>query len=70
MTIKITRLTPAFAARIDGADITKPVDDSTWAEIRAAFEEHSVLLFAASRWTTRSRSPSASASARSRSPAA
>ena len=45
MTIKITRLTPAFAARIDGADITRPVDDSTWAEIRAAFEEHSVLLF-------------------------
>ena len=45
MTIKITRLTPAFAARIDGADITKPVDESTWAEIRAAFEEHSVLLF-------------------------
>jgi len=45
MTIKITRLTPAFAARIDGADITKPVDDATWAEIRAAFEEHSVLLF-------------------------
>lgn len=45
MTIKITRLTPAFAAKIDGADITKPVDESTWAEIRAAFEEHSVLLF-------------------------
>jgi alpha-ketoglutarate-dependent 2,4-dichlorophenoxyacetate dioxygenase len=45
MTIKITRLTPAFAAKIDGADITKPVDDPTWAEIRAAFEEHSVLLF-------------------------
>jgi alpha-ketoglutarate-dependent 2,4-dichlorophenoxyacetate dioxygenase len=45
MTIKITRLTPAFAARIDGADITRPVDDPTWAEIRAAFDEHSVLLF-------------------------
>lgn len=45
MTIKVTSLTPAFAARIDGADITKPVDESTWAEIRAAFEEHSVLLF-------------------------
>src|SRR5206468_6003583 len=45
MTIKVTRLTPAFAARIDGADITQPVDDSTWAEIRAAFDEHSVLLF-------------------------
>ncbi len=45
MTIVVTRLTPAFAARIDGADITRPVDDSTWAEIRAAFDEHSVLLF-------------------------
>jgi alpha-ketoglutarate-dependent 2,4-dichlorophenoxyacetate dioxygenase len=45
MTIKITPLTPTFAARIDGADITQPVDDSTWAEIRAAFDEHSVLLF-------------------------
>jgi alpha-ketoglutarate-dependent 2,4-dichlorophenoxyacetate dioxygenase len=45
MTITVTRLTPTFAARIDGADITRPVDESTWAEIRAAFEEHSVLLF-------------------------
>ncbi|HUO63960.1 MAG TPA: TauD/TfdA family dioxygenase [Terriglobales bacterium] len=45
MTITVTRLTPDFAARIDGADITQPVDDSTWAEIRAAFDEHSVLLF-------------------------
>ena len=45
MTITMTRLTPSFAARIDGADITQPVDDPTWAEIRAAFEEHSVLLF-------------------------
>src|SRR2546428_4801509 len=39
------RLTPHFAARIDGADITRPLDDATWAEIRAAFEEHSVLVF-------------------------
>ena len=45
MTIKITRLTPAFAAKIDGADITRPVDDPTWTAIRAAFDEHSVLLF-------------------------
>lgn len=45
MTITVTRLTPSFAARIDGADITRPMDDSTWADIRAAFEEHSVLLF-------------------------
>jgi len=45
MTITVTPLTPCFAARIDGADITRPLDDRTWAEIRAAFEEHSVLLF-------------------------
>jgi len=45
MTLSVTPLTPSFAARIDGADITRPLDDRTWAEIRAAFEEHSVLLF-------------------------
>ena len=45
MTISITRLTPNFAARIDNADITQPLDDTTWRDIRAAFDEHSVLLF-------------------------
>jgi len=45
MPIMTTRLTPHFAAQIDGADITRPVDDATWRDIRAAFEEHSVLLF-------------------------
>jgi len=45
MTIRVTPLTPSFAARIDGVDITRRVDDGTWTEIRAAFEEHSVLLF-------------------------
>jgi alpha-ketoglutarate-dependent 2,4-dichlorophenoxyacetate dioxygenase len=45
MTIAVTRLTPCFAARIDGADITRPLDADTWAAIRAAFEEHSVLVF-------------------------
>ncbi len=45
MTIAVTRLTPCFAARIDGADITRPLADDTWAAIRAAFEEHSVLVF-------------------------
>jgi len=45
MTIAVTRLTPCFAARVDGADITRPLDDLTWSAIRAAFEEHSVLLF-------------------------
>ena len=45
MPITVTRLTPEFAAQIDGADIARPVDDATWRAIRAAFEEHSVLLF-------------------------
>jgi alpha-ketoglutarate-dependent 2,4-dichlorophenoxyacetate dioxygenase len=45
MAIAVTRLTPVFAARIDGVDITRPVDDAAWAVIRAAFEEHSVLVF-------------------------
>src|SRR2546425_2114135 len=45
MAITATRLTPHFAAQIDGADISRPMDDATWADIRAAFEEHSVLVF-------------------------
>ena len=43
--VVVTRLTPVLAARIDGVDITRGLDDRTWAEIRAAFEEHSVLVF-------------------------
>jgi len=43
--LAVTRLTPMFAAQIDGADITRALDERTWAEIRAAFEEHSVLVF-------------------------
>ena len=45
MAIVATRLTPHFAAQIDGADIARLLDDATWAEIRAAFEEHSILVF-------------------------
>ena len=45
MAIAVTRLTPGFAARVDGVDIRRPVDDAAWGEIRAAFEEHSVLVF-------------------------
>jgi alpha-ketoglutarate-dependent 2,4-dichlorophenoxyacetate dioxygenase len=45
MTIAVARLTPCFAARIDGVDITRRLADETWAAIRAAFEEHSVLVF-------------------------
>jgi alpha-ketoglutarate-dependent 2,4-dichlorophenoxyacetate dioxygenase len=45
MTITVTRLTPAFAARVEGADVRRPLPDDAWATIRAAFEEHSVLVF-------------------------
>jgi alpha-ketoglutarate-dependent 2,4-dichlorophenoxyacetate dioxygenase len=45
MAIAVTRLTPHFAARVEGADLARPLDDATWAAIRAAFEEHSVLVF-------------------------
>ena len=45
MPITVTHLSPGFAARIDGADIGRPLDDATWAATRAAFDEHSVLLF-------------------------
>ena len=45
MAISVTPRTPCFAARIDGVDISRPVDDAAWADIRAAFEEHSVLVF-------------------------
>ena len=44
MSITVTPLTATFAARIDGADITGPLDAAAWQTIRAAFEEHSVLL--------------------------
>jgi alpha-ketoglutarate-dependent 2,4-dichlorophenoxyacetate dioxygenase len=43
--MKITPLTPVFAARIEDVDLMRPLDDAVFAEIRAAFEEHSVLVF-------------------------
>jgi alpha-ketoglutarate-dependent 2,4-dichlorophenoxyacetate dioxygenase len=44
-TIAVTRRAPALAARVDGVDLARPIADEVWAEIRAAFEEHSVLVF-------------------------
>src|SRR5262245_26653203 len=43
--IVVTRLTPVFSARVDGVDITRELDAPTWERVRAAFEEHSVLVF-------------------------
>ena len=40
-----SRLAPHFAARVDGVDITRPLDEPAWKEVRAALDEHSVLVF-------------------------
>jgi len=45
VTVTVTPLTASFAARIDGVDIARPIDDATWATVRAALDEHSVLVF-------------------------
>src|SRR3989441_6646022 len=49
MALRVTALAPCFAAQVDGVDIARAVDDATWAEIRAAFEEQSVLVFRSAR---------------------
>jgi alpha-ketoglutarate-dependent 2,4-dichlorophenoxyacetate dioxygenase len=45
MPISVTKLHPLFCAEIGGVDTGQPVDDSTFAEIRAALDEYSVLVF-------------------------
>jgi alpha-ketoglutarate-dependent 2,4-dichlorophenoxyacetate dioxygenase len=45
MAITIRRLHPLFCAEIGGVDTGQSMDDATFADIRAAFEEHSVLIF-------------------------
>jgi len=41
----ITPLQPLFAARIRGLDLTRDLDDATFATVRDAFERYSVLVF-------------------------
>jgi alpha-ketoglutarate-dependent 2,4-dichlorophenoxyacetate dioxygenase len=43
--VKITKLHPLFGAEVSGIDITRPLSAREFGPIRAAFEEHSVLLF-------------------------
>ncbi|HSB60891.1 MAG TPA: TauD/TfdA family dioxygenase [Vicinamibacteria bacterium] len=43
--LTVTPLHPCLGARVEGVDLARPVDDATIAAIRAAFEEHSVLVF-------------------------
>lgn len=45
MALLIEKLHPLFVAEISGVDLTHPVEPETIAEIREAFEEHSVLVF-------------------------
>jgi alpha-ketoglutarate-dependent 2,4-dichlorophenoxyacetate dioxygenase len=43
--ITIKKLHPLFVAEIGGVDTGAPMDDGTFAEIRAALDEYSVLVF-------------------------
>ena len=43
--IAVRKLHPLFGAEVSGIDITQPLSPREFGPIRAAFEEHSVLLF-------------------------
>jgi alpha-ketoglutarate-dependent 2,4-dichlorophenoxyacetate dioxygenase len=45
MTLTVTPLAAGFAARVDGVDVREPIAEADWAGIRAALDEHSVLVF-------------------------
>ena len=45
MPLEFRKLHPLFGVEILGVDVAKPVDDATFAGIRAALDEHSLLLF-------------------------
>lgn len=44
MSLTVTKLHPLFAARVEGIDIARGIDDAAFAALRAAFEEHSVIV--------------------------
>ena len=44
MALELRRLHPLFGAEIVDVDTAKPISDATFAEIRAAFEEYSLLV--------------------------
>jgi len=43
--LTVTPLHPVLGAEVGGVDLTRPLDDATFARIAAAFDEHSVLVF-------------------------
>ena len=45
MPLTLRKLNPLFGAEITGVNTAQPMSDATFAEIRAAFEEHSLLVF-------------------------
>ncbi|MFT6580513.1 MAG: alpha-ketoglutarate-dependent 2,4-dichlorophenoxyacetate dioxygenase [Alphaproteobacteria bacterium] len=45
MPLSFTPLTPVFGARVTGVDLSQPMTDALFTEIRAAFDEHLVLIF-------------------------
>ena len=44
-TLQMRRLHPSFGVELSGVDLRQPLDDSTWAHIWEAFNEHSLLVF-------------------------
>ena len=45
MAIEIIPSGDALGARIEGVDLSKPIDDATFAAVRSAFYEHEVVYF-------------------------
>ncbi len=45
MSITVTPIHETFAARVEGADLTKPIDDATADALRDAIDTHGVLVF-------------------------
>ena len=43
--LTITPVHPALGARVEGVDLTVPLDDATFGKIHDAFQEYSVLVF-------------------------
>src|SRR3546814_6932813 len=43
--LEIRKLHPLYGAEIVGVDTGRPMNDATFAAVRAAFEEYAVLLF-------------------------
>jgi len=45
MPVQVTPVTPAFGARVEGVDLSRPVDDHSFRQIVEAFGRYAVLVF-------------------------